>query len=118
MATVAGEDDAEREEGAAGECEEDAAGEGPVRLALGEGDVPGLALVIPALHAARDRPAAQVITAMAVRRCVFIRCPFTRFVSRCQFKTRRAPCRGDRGTVAVLRHRAQFRHGRAPEGGC
>jgi hypothetical protein len=70
-------------DGGGAECEEDAvgedpvrlaAGEGPVRLAMGEGDVPDLAVVIPTLHAARDRPVMQVITAMAVRRYVFIRC--------------------------------------------
>jgi hypothetical protein len=54
------------------EC--DAAGEDAVRLAAGDGDVPGFAVVIPALHAARDRPAAQVVTLMAMRRYTFIGC--------------------------------------------
>jgi hypothetical protein len=55
-------------------CEDGTAGEDPAWLAMGEGDVPGLALVIPTLQAARDRPATQVITAMAVWRYVLIRC--------------------------------------------
>jgi hypothetical protein len=84
MVTGPGPGGAECEEGVVGEdlvrlaVGEDlvrlAVGEGPVRLAVGEGDVPDLAVVIPTLHAARDRPAAQVITAMAVRRYVFTRC--------------------------------------------
>jgi hypothetical protein len=66
---------AECEEGAVGEEPARlAVGEEPVRLAVGEGDGPDLAVVIPTVQAARDRPIAQVITAMAVRRYVFIRC--------------------------------------------
>jgi hypothetical protein len=52
--------------------EEAAVGEEAAALVAGERDVTGLAVVIPALHAARDRPAAQVVTAMAVRRYAFI----------------------------------------------
>ena len=106
-------------------CEEDAVGEDPVRLAVGdgpvrlavrEGDVTGFAVVIPALHAARDRPAAQDVTAMAMKRYVFIEC--LSVSRRCQFKARQAPCHGDRGAVAGLRQRARFRHGLAPGAGC
>jgi hypothetical protein len=88
-----------------------------VWLAMCEGDVPGLAEEIPTVHAARDRPAAQAVTAMAVRRYVFIRCLSPSLVDRCQFKTRRAPCRGGRGVVAILRQRTQCWH--SPTlGGC
>lgn len=62
------------DEGEAG-CEGDAVGEDPVRLAVGEGDVVGLAVVIPAVQAVRDSPAAQIVTAMAVRRRMFNGCP-------------------------------------------
>src|SRR5262245_46514221 len=53
-------------------CEGDAVGEDPARLAIGERDVTGFAAVIPAVHAARDRPTAQDVTAMAMRRYAFI----------------------------------------------
>jgi hypothetical protein len=62
------------DEGEAG-CEGDAVGEDPVRLGAGEGDVVGLAVVIPAVQAVRDRPAAEMVMAMAVRRSVFNGCP-------------------------------------------
>jgi hypothetical protein len=63
-------------------CDGDAGGEDSarlavedsLRLAVGDGDVTVFALVIPALHAARDRPAAQEVTVMAIKRYVFIRC--------------------------------------------
>jgi hypothetical protein len=55
-------------------CDAAGAGEDAVRLAAGEEDVAGGALVIPAVQAVTDRPAAQVVTAMAIRRCMFNRC--------------------------------------------
>ena len=55
-------------------CEGGATGEDPVRFAAGGGDVTGFAVVIPALHAARDRPAAQDVTVMAIKRYEFIKC--------------------------------------------
>jgi hypothetical protein len=51
-----------------------AAGEDAAGLVADERDVAGLAVVTPAVHAARDRPAAQVVTAMAMRRYAFIGC--------------------------------------------
>jgi hypothetical protein len=71
-----GEADAERDA-----ADEDAAwlaaGEDAAWLAAGDGDgvVPGLAVLIPTLHAARDKPAAQVATLVAMRRYAFIGCP-------------------------------------------
>jgi hypothetical protein len=55
-------------------CEGDAVGEDAARAAVGEGDLAGFTLVIPALHAARDRPAVQEATVMAMKRYVFIKC--------------------------------------------
>jgi phosphohistidine swiveling domain-containing protein len=59
-------------------CDGDAVGEDTWRLAVGEGvgegDVTGFALVIPAVHAARDRPAAQDVTVKATKRYEFIKC--------------------------------------------
>src|ERR1700756_2054864 len=51
--------------------EGDAVGEDAVWLAVGEGDSAGLAVVIPAEQAVTDRPAAQIVMAMAMRRCMF-----------------------------------------------
>jgi hypothetical protein len=51
-----------------GECEWDAEGDAVDEEAARDGEDAGLAVVIPALHAARDRPAAQVVTTIAVRR--------------------------------------------------
>ena len=51
-------------------CEAAAAGEEGVRVVAGARG--RLAAVIPAVHAARDRPAAQVVTATAMRRYAFI----------------------------------------------
>lgn len=65
---------AEAEAEAEAVCDGDAAGEDTLRLAVGEGDVTGFALVIPAVHAARDRPAAQDVTVMAIKRYEFIKC--------------------------------------------
>src|SRR5580700_12007789 len=52
---------------AGGEVGCNAASEDGGRLAPGD-DAPGLAVVTPALHAARDSPAAQVVRAMATGR--------------------------------------------------
>jgi hypothetical protein len=49
-----------------------AAGEDAAGLVAAERDVAGLAVVTPAVHAARNRPAAQVVTAMATRQYAFI----------------------------------------------
>jgi hypothetical protein len=77
VSTGLAETDAAGEGGVAGEDaadEGDAAGEGDaVLLVLGERGVAGLAVVIPALHAATDKPTAQAVTAMAERRYAFIR---------------------------------------------
>lgn len=61
------------------EC--DAAGEDAARLAAGDGDVPGFVVVTPTLHAARDSPAAQVVTLVAMRRYTFIECLSVSLVS-------------------------------------
>src|SRR5258708_18499423 len=53
-------------------CEGNAVGEEAVRLVAGEGDFAVLAVVIPALRAARDRQAVQVVTVMAMKRYGFI----------------------------------------------
>jgi hypothetical protein len=91
----------------AGEC--DAAGGDAVWLtvwlSVGDGDVLVVAVLIPTLHAARDRPAAQVVTLAAMRRYTFIECLSVSLVG-CQFKARRPPCHGSRGDVAILRQRA------------
>lgn len=113
-AVCEGEGDAVCEGDAAGE---DGVGEDAVRLVAGERDVAVLAVVIPALHAARDRPAAQVVAAMAMRRYAFIGHLSASLVA-ADTKTRRPPCRGGRGAVAILRQGARFRHGPAPEAGC
>jgi hypothetical protein len=65
--------------------EGDLAGEDAVWLVAGEADVAGPTLVIPAVQAVADRPAAQV-TAMAMRRCMFIGWPFSQ-PGGCRFKT-------------------------------
>ena len=65
--------------------EGDLAGEDAVWLVAGEADVAGPALVIPAVQAVADRSGAQV-TAMAMRRCMFIGWPF-RQPGGCRFET-------------------------------
>jgi len=57
-----------------GDAAGDVAGDDWLWLTVGEGDVTGFALVIPALHAARDRPTAQDVTVMAIKRYWFIKC--------------------------------------------
>ena len=76
-------------------CEAAAAGEdaawlmaGEAWLVAGERDAGGLALVIPALHAARDRPAAQVVTAM--RRYAFIGYLSVNLIASSRLESRRA----------------------------
>jgi len=69
--------------GAAVVCDAAGAAEDAVLLAAaeaeGDGDGAWLAVVIPALQAVTDRPAAQIVTAMAMRRCVFNGMPFGQF---------------------------------------
>lgn len=55
-------------------CDADAVDEDPARVAEVEGDVFGFAEVMPALHAASDTLAAQIVTAMPTRRYAFIKC--------------------------------------------
>jgi hypothetical protein len=89
-------------------AEDDAEVEVPLRLGLEElvaAVVAVLVVVIPALHAARDRLAAQAARATAAGRYLFI--VFLkrgRSEKRCSAKPRQAPCRTYRECVAALRH--------------
>jgi hypothetical protein len=93
---------------------EDAAGVAVLEelTALGElvaAVVAVLAVVIPALHAARDKLAAQAARATAAGRYLFI-VVLRKGRKVCCAKPRQAPCPAYRERVASLRHPARSRH--------
>src|SRR5712691_8905488 len=102
------------------EAEAEAEAEDPLRLGAAGLVVAVLAVVIPAVHAASDRLAAQAARATAAGRYLFMgflrRCLSH---SRCRArrhsaKPRRAPCQAYREFVAGLQHRARSWHGHTP----
>ncbi|HEX6448806.1 MAG TPA: hypothetical protein VF060_05030 [Trebonia sp.] len=100
-----------------GECDGDGVGEDPARLEVCEGDSDGWAVVIPAEHAARDRPTAQVSMDITVLRYVSIYRPFSQLIAAGSKLCGRCAV-GIAALSRVWDSEARFRYGPAPEGGC